>query len=169
MLFVILLLLMVLFSVDDTTYWWYYFLFLWYYFIADDSTFCYTYNQGSNLWLQLELASQLEYDLWYWTWSESGLLILILKKFNLLSLNSLITLVLFMCKPIGLLLKMLELSCSSKLDKSSYIVSLQKLLLGLFVLWNFFLLRLLFISVNLPYKLVWNNVAVSGIMLPATT
>ena len=102
---------------DGTIFcWWYYFLFRWYYFIADDSTFCYTYNQGSDLWLQLELASQLEYDLWYWTWPESGLLILILKKFNLFSLNSLITLVLFMCKPIGLLLKMLELSCSSKLD-----------------------------------------------------
>ena len=63
MLFVILLLLMILFSVDDTTYWWYYFLFWWYYFIADDTTFRYTYSQASDLWLQLELASQLEYDL----------------------------------------------------------------------------------------------------------
>ena len=34
-----------------------------------------------------------------------------------------------------------------------------------FVLWNVFLLRLLFIYINEPYNLVWNNVLMSGLVL----
>ena len=34
-----------------------------------------------------------------------------------------------------------------------------------FVLWNVFLLRLLFIYINEPYNLVWNNVVMSGLVL----
>ena len=47
-------------------------------------------------------------------------------------------------------------SFSSKLDWCSYIGSIAKI--DWFVIWNFFLLRLLFISLNLPYSLVWNTV-----------
>ena len=34
-----------------------------------------------------------------------------------------------------------------------------------FVLWSFFLLRLLFISINLPYGHAWNTVFMSGLVL----
>ena len=34
-----------------------------------------------------------------------------------------------------------------------------------FVLWNVFLRRLLFIYINEPYNLVWNNVVMSGLVL----
>ena len=36
-----------------------------------------------------------------------------------------------------------------------------------FVLWNLFLLRLLFISINLPFDLVWNNVLMSMLVFLA--
>ena len=38
-----------------------------------------------------------------------------------------------------------------------------------FILWNFFLLRLLFISINLLYNHVWNNVIMSGLVLLVAT
>ena len=34
-----------------------------------------------------------------------------------------------------------------------------------FALWSFFLLRLLCISINLPYRHVWNTVAMSGLLV----
>ena len=56
-------------------------------------------------------------------------------------------------------------SFSSKLDCGSYIVSIAKTAskkIGtLICLMKFFLLKLLFISVNLPYGLVWNTVVMS--------
>ena len=38
-----------------------------------------------------------------------------------------------------------------------------------FVLWAFFLLRLICVSINLPYGLAWNTVAMSGLVLIAAT
>ena len=38
-----------------------------------------------------------------------------------------------------------------------------------FILWSFFLLRLLCISLNLPYGHVWNTVVMSGLVLLVTT
>ena len=38
-----------------------------------------------------------------------------------------------------------------------------------FVLWSFFLLRLLCISINLPYDHVWNTVVMSGLVLLVAT
>ena len=38
-----------------------------------------------------------------------------------------------------------------------------------FVLWSFFLLRLLCISINLPYGHVWNTVVMSGLVLLVPT
>ena len=59
--------------------------------------------------------------------------------------------------------KMLGL-CSSLLDLGSYIVSVtnttsKKIAL---ILWGFFPLRLLFISINLPYNLIWNTFVMPG-------
>ena len=56
--------------------------------------------------------------------------------------------------------KMLGLTFSSKLDWGSYIVSIAK---------TFFLLRLLCISINLPYGHVWNTAVMSGLVLLVVT
>ena len=62
--------------------------------------------------------------------------------------------------------KMLGLTFSSKLDCTLTLSLLLKLpprkLEPWFVLWSFFLLRLLSISVNLPYGHAWNTVVISG-------
>ena len=69
--------------------------------------------------------------------------------------------------------KMLELTFSSKLDWGSYIAYIDKVpprkLEPWFVLWSFFLLRLLCISINLPYAHVWNTVVMSGLVLLVAT
>ena len=65
--------------------------------LADDTTFYSMHDQASDLSHQLELTAALK--LMYETLlagSGSGLLILILKKLNLLNLTSLLTWVLFM-------------------------------------------------------------------------
>ena len=49
---------------------------------ADDTTLCFKCNQASDLWQQLELASELESDLRDWTGAGSGLLISMLEKLN---------------------------------------------------------------------------------------
>ena len=51
--------------------------------------------------------------------------------------------------------KMLGLTFSSKLDWGSYIISIAE---------TFFLLRLLCISINLPYAHAWNTVVMSGLL-----
>ena len=56
--------------------------------------------------------------------------------------------------------KMLGLTFSSKLDWGSYIISIAILLVLCF-----FLLRLLCISINLPYSNAWNTVVMSGLVL----
>ena len=67
--------------------------------------------------------------------------------------------------------KILGLTYSSKLDWGSYTVSIAKTAskkIGVLIRatkFMFFLLRLLCISVNLPYSHVWNTVAVSGLLL----
>ena len=55
-------------------------------------------DQASDLWEQLELASELEFDLYetLWTGAGSGLLILMLEKLNWFRLTGLITPVLLM-------------------------------------------------------------------------
>ena len=66
---------------------------------ADDTTLYSKCDQASNLWQQLELASELEADLIYktlWTGVRSGLLISMLGKLSWFCLTSLITMVLLM-------------------------------------------------------------------------
>ena len=65
--------------------------------------------------------------------------------------------------------KMLGLTFSSKLDWRSFIISIaktssKKIGASKFVLLIFFLLRLLCISINLPYANVWNTVFISGLV-----
>ena len=66
---------------------------------ADDTTLYSKCDQASDLWQQLELASELEADLIYktlWTGVRSGLLISMLEKPIWLRLTGLITMVLLM-------------------------------------------------------------------------
>ena len=59
-------------------------------------------------------------------------------------------------------LKRLGLTLSSKLHWISYIVSIAKAVTKKI---GAFLLRLLCISINLPYDYVWNTVVISGLVL----
>ena len=66
---------------------------------ADDTTLYSKCDQASDLWQQLELASELEADLIYktlWTGVRSGLLISMLGKLSWFRLIGLITVVLLM-------------------------------------------------------------------------
>ena len=78
------------------------------------------------------------------------------------------TILLLWCEN-GSFFKMLGLNCSSKLDWGSYIISfvkmLPKMLWTFLVLWSFFLLRLVFISINVKYSHVWNTVVMFGLVL----
>ena len=69
--------------------------------------------------------------------------------------------------------KMFGLTFSSKLDWGTYIISIAKTtskkIGALILLWSFFLLRLLCISLNLPYGHVWNTVVMSRLVLLVTT
>ena len=65
--------------------------------------------------------------------------------------------------------KMLGLTFSSKLDWGSYNISITKSAsknIGAMICsTKFFLLRLLCISINLPYGHTWNDVAMCGLVL----
>ena len=61
--------------------------------IYPDDTILYSKSdQASNLWQQLELASELEFEI-LWTGAGSGLLVSMLERHNWFCLTSLITLV----------------------------------------------------------------------------
>ena len=104
---------------------------------------------GNNLnWL-------LNFNLIYetlWTWVRNGLLISVLGKRSWFCLTSLITMVLLIWKWMGLFLRKNDLSRC-----------------WVFVLWSFFLLMLLCISINLPYAHVWKTVVISGLALLVAT
>ena len=70
---------------------------------ADDTTLYSKCDQASDLWQQLELASELEFDLR--DTAKSGLLTSVLGKLAWFHLTGLITLVLFMGKWTGLFLR----------------------------------------------------------------
>ena len=69
--------------------------------------------------------------------------------------------------------KTLWLTFSSKLDWGSYIISIAKTasskIGALIRTMKFFLLRWLYISINLPYGHAWNTVVVSGLVLLVAT
>ena len=66
--------------------------------------------------------------------------------------------------------KMLGLTFSSKLDLGSYIISIAKTVskkIGTFL--SFILLRLLCVSINLPFTHVWNTIVAFGLLLQVAT
>ena len=131
---------------------------------------------GNNLYLLLNLNLICET---LSTGARSGLLILMLGKLNWFRLIGQITLVLLLLKWMGLFLKKnYLLRCWGWLSLVNWIGALTLSLLlkrpprklePWFVLWSFFLLRLLCISMNLPYGYVWNTVALSWMVFLVTT
>ena len=109
-----------------------------------------------------------------WTRVRSGLLISMLGKLSWFRLPGPITMVLLMWKWMGLFLRKNHLlRCWGWPSLLNWIgVLTLSLLLKLpprklelyFVQWNFFLLRLLCISINLPCAHVWNAVVMSGLV-----
>ena len=100
-----------------------------------------------------------------WTGAGSGFLISMLGKFNWFCLTDLITLVLLMWKWMGLLLRKIHLwRCWGWLSLLKCIGALILSLLLKLPPTSFYevsFLRLLCISINLPYGLVWNTVIMS--------
>ena len=105
-----------------------------------------------------------------WPGARSGLSISVLEKPNWFRLTSIITLALLMWKWIGLFLRKSRLDTGVVFLLLIGLALLHYLLLKLpprklepwFVLWSFFLHRLLSISRNLPYGFAWNTVVIAG-------
>ena len=123
------------------------------------------------------LNELLNFNLIYetlFTGVRSGLLISMLQKLNWFRLTGLITLVLFVWKWMGqFLTKNHLIKCCGWLSLLNWIWAVTwSLLLKLyprklgpwFVRWSFFLLRLLCISLNLPFAHVWNTIVASRLV-----
>ena len=147
---------------------------------ADDTTLYSKCNQASDLWQQLELASELESDLRDTVnWGRKWLVDFNAGKTQLVSFDRTKNTGAIDVKMDGSVLeektsfKMLGLTFSSKLDWGSYIVSIAKTTskkIGVLIRSiSFFLLRLLCISINLPYGHVWNTAVMSGLVLLVVT
>ena len=147
---------------------------------ADDTTLYSKCDRASDLWQQLELASELGSDLRdTMDWGKKWVVDFNAGKTQLVSFDRSNNNGSIDVKMGGSILeekssfKMLGLTFSSKLDWGSYIISIAKTasrkLELLFVLRSFFLLRLLCISINLPYAHVWNTAVMSGLVPPAAT
>ena len=108
-------------------------------------------------------------------WGSKWLVNFNARKTHLVSFDRLTTLLLLMWKWTGLFLKKNHpLRCWGwLLDRGSYMISIAKTVskkLELwFVLWGFFLLGLLCISMNLPYRHAWNTVVMSEQVLLVAT
>ena len=145
---------------------------------ADDTTLYYRCDQASDLWQQLELASELESDLRDTVdWGKKWLVDFNAGKTQLVSFdrsNNNSSIDVKMGRSIleeKSSFKMLGLTFSSKLDWGSYIISIAKTAskkIGALIE-SFFLLRLLCISINLPYAHAWNTVVMSGLVPPVAT
>ena len=113
------------------------------------------------------------------TGAESRFLISVWEKLNWFCLTGLITLVLLMWKRMCLFLTKNDLlRCWGCLSHLNWIGALTLSLLiklvprkleSLFILWRFFFLRLLCISINQPYVHAWNTVVISGLVPLAAT
>ena len=147
---------------------------------ADNTTLYSKCNQASDLWQQLELASELESDLRDTVnWGRKWLVDFNAGKTQLVSFDRTKNTGAIDVKMDGSVLeektsfKMLGLTFSYKLDWGSYIVSIAKTTskkIGVLIRSiSFFLLRLLCISINLPYGHVWNTAVMSGLVLLVVT
>ena len=130
---------------------------------------------ASDLWQQLELASELESDLRDTVdWGRKWLVDFNAGKTQLVSFDRSKNTGAIDVKMDGSILeektsfKMLGLTFSSKLDWGSYIVSIAKTtskkIGALIHSMKFLFLRLLCISINLPYSHVWNTAVMSGLV-----
>ena len=142
---------------------------------GDDTTLYSKCDQASDMWQQLELASELESDLRDTVdWGKKWLVDFNTGKTQLVSFDRSNNTGAIDVKMDESVLeekssfKMLGLTFSSKLDWSSYIVSIAKTaskkIEALIRSMKFLLLRLLCISINLPYVHVWNTVVTSGLV-----
>ena len=141
---------------------------------ADDTTLYSKCDLASYLWQQLELASELESDLRDTV--DRGKMWLVdfnAGKTQLVSFDPSNNTGAIDVKMDGSgfeeksSFKMLGLTFSSKLDWSSYIISIAKTAsnkIGAIIRSTKFLLRLLCISINLPYAHVQNTVVTSGLV-----
>ena len=147
---------------------------------VDDTALYSKCDQASDLWQQLELTSEFEPDLRDTVdWGRKWLIDFNAGKIQLVSFDQSNNTGAIDVKIDESVLeektsfKMLGLTFSSKLDWSSYIISLLKLLPRKFepwfALWSFFLLRLLCSYINLPYGHRWNTVVISGAVLLVAT
>ena len=100
-----------------------------------------------------------------------GLLIPMLEKRNLFRWIGLIPLLLLMWKWMGLFLRKNHLlRCWGRLSLLNWVRAHTLFQFEpWFVLWSFFLLRLLYVSINLPYGHVWITVVMSGLVLLVPT
>ena len=119
---------------------------------------------------------------WTWTWAmthcrlghEKACWFQCWKNFYWFPLTGLITLMLLIWKWIGLFLKknnllrcwdyLLFLNWSGTFTLSLSLELHPRKLKPWFVLWSFFLLKLLLISINVPYGLAWNTVSMCGLV-----
>ena len=145
---------------------------------ADDKTLCSTCDQASDLWQQLELTSELESDLWDTEdWDRKWLVDFNAVKSQLVLSDQSNNTGAIDVKMNGSALEEISFFNMLVLAFSSLRALTLSLLLKLpprklefwFVLWSFFLLRLLCISINLTYGHTWNTVVVSGLVLLVAT
>ena len=149
---------------------------------ADDTTLYSKYYQASDLWQQLELASELESDLRDTVdWGRKWLVDFYAGKTQLVSFDQSKNTGAIDVKMDGSVLeekssfKMLGLTFSSKLDWSSYIISIAKTaskkIEDLIRSMKFLSpeVVLFCISINLPYGHVWNTVVMCGLVLLVAT
>ena len=147
---------------------------------ADDTTLYSKCDQAPDLWQQLELASELESDLRDTVdWGRKQLVDFNAGKTQLVLFDRSKNTGAIDVKMDGSILeektsfKMLGLTFSSKLDWGSYILSIAKTaskkIGALIRSMKFLLLRLLCISINLPYGHAWNTVVISGQVLLVAT
>ena len=136
---------------------------------ANDTTLYSKCDQASDLWQQLELASELESDLRDTVdWGKKWLNDFKAGKTQLVSFDRFYNTDAIDVKMDGLFLrkkssfKMLGLTFSAKLDSGSYIISIAKTASK--KIGAFFLLRLLCICIHIPYSHVWNTVVMSGLV-----
>ena len=148
-------------------------------YAGDTALYC-KYEQASDLWWQLKLVCELESDLqdtadwgrnWFSDWS-AGKIQLVLFDWS----NN--TRAIHLKMDGSFVEENHLLKCWDCFSLLNWIGALKlSLLLKLpprklepcFLLWSFFLVRVLCISINPPYGLAWNTVVMSGLVLLAAS
>ena len=131
-------------------------------------------GQSSYLWQQLEIVAEFESDLWDTVaWGMKWFVDFTVGKTQLFSFDQSNN-----TSVIDVKLDGSVLGCFGCLSLINWIGALILSLLlklpprkfkSLFVLWSFFLLKLLCVSIEPPYSHAWNTVVMSGLLLLAAT